>query len=225
MSLNAEKNYGWEVFLEVLDYQDSDATNKINDFWPRCSCTSDISQCEFMMEEFELVVAGEYNFETGAKLKKPRFLAISYCQDTVFHCKELKSANFPAKISLQLEFLPVVSVKYLFKNREKLKLKSLFWKFRTIKILMHERKTMISHLNTRVQVLCFRMRFYWRKSNWWWLKGKSLDINRNLKKRTFWNNWTDTNPMHASKQKVFYSNCFQQIKNVRRRLWLEETYL
>ena len=42
-----------------LDYQDSDALNKINGFSPQYSSTSDMFQTEFLMEEFDLVSHGD----------------------------------------------------------------------------------------------------------------------------------------------------------------------
>ena len=50
-------------FLEVLDYPDSDSTNKINGFSPQSSSTSVVLQIEFLMQEFELVVAEDYKFQ------------------------------------------------------------------------------------------------------------------------------------------------------------------
>ena len=47
------------IFLESLDYPDSDTTKKINGFSPQYSFTSGMFQTEFMMEEFELVVPEE----------------------------------------------------------------------------------------------------------------------------------------------------------------------
>ena len=39
--------------------------------------------------------------------------------------------------------------------------------------------------NTRLQLLCFRLRFLWRKPNWWWLRFKILNIERNQIKWRF----------------------------------------
>ena len=52
-------------FLEVLDYQDSDAPNKVNDFSPQYYSTG-FFKTEFMMEQFEFEVAEEYKFVNGA---------------------------------------------------------------------------------------------------------------------------------------------------------------
>ena len=54
-----DKRFSWEI----LDYRDSDTTNKINVFSPQYSSASVLLQPEFMMEEFKLVVAEEYKFE------------------------------------------------------------------------------------------------------------------------------------------------------------------
>ena len=96
------------------------------------------------------------------------------------NCFTTKKFSVPTLIQ---EMKPVVLVKYEFEYREKFKLKWFPWKCRTIRILMRERKTMIVELNTRLQVLCFRWRIWWRKSNWWWLRIKSLNIEGNQNKQ------------------------------------------
>ena len=58
-------------FLKFLDYQETDATNKINGYSPQNSSgASVLFWTEFMMEEFELVVAEEDRFEKGANQEK-----------------------------------------------------------------------------------------------------------------------------------------------------------
>ena len=52
--------------MEYLYYQNSDATNKLNGFSAPCSSTI-VFYTEFMMEEFELVVAEQNKFENGTK--------------------------------------------------------------------------------------------------------------------------------------------------------------
>ena len=66
-------------FLENLDYQESDETNKNDSSSQRNSFTS-VFLTEFLTEELELVVAVENMFENGAK--KKHFLEISDCQNT-----------------------------------------------------------------------------------------------------------------------------------------------
>ena len=51
------------VFLEILGYQDSDATNKINGFLSQNYSTSVMFYNEFYMEEIKLAVAEEYKSE------------------------------------------------------------------------------------------------------------------------------------------------------------------
>ena len=51
-----------EVYLEIPDYQDSDATNQINGFPLNYSSTSLVSLIGILMDDFELVVAEEYKF-------------------------------------------------------------------------------------------------------------------------------------------------------------------
>ena len=70
-----------KFFLENLDYQDSDATNKFNGFSPKYSSISVFSQTELMMKEFELVVAEDFKFENGVE-EKYHFLETSESQDT-----------------------------------------------------------------------------------------------------------------------------------------------
>ena len=67
--------------MKLLDSQDSDATNKIKNFAPRCSFLGVSFLAEFIVEEFEPVVAEECKFENGAK-KMQFLLEISDCQDT-----------------------------------------------------------------------------------------------------------------------------------------------
>ena len=54
-------------FLEILDYQESDSTKKINCFPAQNSSTTVTFQTEFMLEKFEPVVAEEYKFESGSE--------------------------------------------------------------------------------------------------------------------------------------------------------------
>ena len=61
---------------------------------------------------------------------------------------------------------------------KKLKIR-FFWNSRTIRIPMQGKKTMTSYLKVCLHVLCFQLRFWWRKSNWWWLRIKSLNLERN----------------------------------------------
>ena len=79
------------------------------------------------------------------------------------------------------EIKPVILVSYTFGFGGEKEIKCFPWKFLTIRILMLERKTMIVQLNTLLQVFCFRLKFWWRKSNCWWLRSKSLKIGRNQK--------------------------------------------
>ena len=72
--------------------------------------------------------------------------------------EKLSTAGFVSLPTLIDKINPAVLVKNEFEHRQKQK-KKVHWKFRTIRILMQERKTMISQLNTRLQVLCFRLRF------------------------------------------------------------------
>ena len=61
------RKYFEKMFImEYLYYQNSDATNKLNGFSAPCS-SANVFQTEFMMEEFELVVAEQYKFGNGAK--------------------------------------------------------------------------------------------------------------------------------------------------------------
>ena len=68
--------------MEILVYQDSDATNKINLFRSKCSSKTGFFQIEFMMEEFEVVVAQDYKFEKGGEIRKRHFFEFSDCEDT-----------------------------------------------------------------------------------------------------------------------------------------------
>ena len=51
------------VFLEFLDYQDLDPTNKIHAFLPQLSPKSVLFSLEFLKEDFEFVVVEECKFE------------------------------------------------------------------------------------------------------------------------------------------------------------------
>ena len=62
-SLNVEKKYQLDVFLEFSDYQDFDTTNKINSSLSQYSCKSVLLLKKFLMKHFELVVVEEHKFE------------------------------------------------------------------------------------------------------------------------------------------------------------------
>ena len=63
VSLNVEKKIQKVGFPEVLHYQDSGPTNKINDSSPRCSSRNVMFLIQFLMKEMELVVAEEEKLE------------------------------------------------------------------------------------------------------------------------------------------------------------------
>ena len=118
---------------------------------------------------------------------------------------------------------PVFLVEYEFEYREKIELQCFLWKFRTITILMRERKQW-----------CFSwlLAYKWCVFDWDSDRanltggGSELEvwISSEIKiNSTFWNIWTVTNPMHGSQQKVSYLNRPPQAKSVRWRLWLEES--
>ena len=58
-----EKSFSEVFLLDILDNQDSDAKIKFNMFSSHYSCNRNKLQIEFMMDEFELVVAYEHKFE------------------------------------------------------------------------------------------------------------------------------------------------------------------
>ena len=103
-----------------------------------------------------------YKWYIGRNEQKQHFLENSDCQDTdarnTYRNSPIEKASTTRKFrmpSLMEEIKPVVFVKYEFENREKLKIEFFLWNFRTIRILMQGRKTMIVYLRTRLQVLCF----------------------------------------------------------------------
>ena len=62
MSLNVEKNFWQRFSLEISDYQDRDATNKINVVSPHYSARRYNFQIEFLMEKFLLLMAEDSEF-------------------------------------------------------------------------------------------------------------------------------------------------------------------
>ena len=48
-------------------------------------------------------------------------------------------------------------------------------------------KSTFFQLNFRLEVTCFRLKFEWRKSNYWWLRKERLQIGWNKKKQFFGN--------------------------------------
>ena len=56
--------------VSYLDYHDNDAREKNNDFLIEHVSISAVFSIEVLMEEFELVVAGNYRFENRAEEKK-----------------------------------------------------------------------------------------------------------------------------------------------------------
>ena len=185
MSLNVEKNY-WLVFfgsfgLSGLWYNEQNQLFFTSKLLYKCyvldwvldggiqTCSSWEIQLWKLSEFKKVALLG--NFELSRHW-----------------CKEHKSTILLSKILLQPEIFcdanpdrrdkACCSAELYIWISRKIKM-NFFWNFRTLRILMQERKTMIVYLNTRVQVLCFRLRFWWQTSNWWWLRIKSLNIERN----------------------------------------------
>ena len=71
--MTKEDEFEWRAkilkVLEILDYKDIDATNKINGDSLQNSSTIVMFQIELILEEFKLV-AEEYKLENWAKWKK-----------------------------------------------------------------------------------------------------------------------------------------------------------
>ena len=119
-------------------------------------------ESKFLIATFKLVLAEEYKFRSGAR-KKLRFFEISDCQDTDAKNTNRKFANRkPLYIESFYDTDPGrrgkdCSFGELWVWRSwKFKIEMIFFrKFRTIRILIQKRKTMIFKLKTRLRVLCF----------------------------------------------------------------------
>ena len=99
----SRKIFDKRFFFEILDYPVSAATNKINVFSPQNYFRSVMFYTEFLMEEFELVVAEEYKFEIWAKWRKVTLCAIFGLSR--LWCREHKSTILASEIFSQLESL------------------------------------------------------------------------------------------------------------------------
>ena len=75
---------------------------------------------------------------------------------TIHASKKLPTTRKFSMPALMKEIKLVLLVKHEFEVRENLELLRFLGNFRTIRILMQMRKTMIFELNTRLQVPCFR---------------------------------------------------------------------
>ena len=116
--------------------------------------------------------------------------------------------------TLMEEKKSVVMAKFEF---EKLKLKGFLWNFRTIRMLMQGRKTMIFSwiLVYRYCVLDWDLDWAnWTSFGWELIVWISININL---KSTYWNIWTVTNLLHGSKQEICLLNCPPQTENFRRK--------
>ena len=153
-----------------------------------------------------------WNFRTGKTLMQGT--QIDSCSIESF--STTKNFWIP---TLMEEIRAVFSVKQEFEYREQLKLKGFLWNFRNNRILTQGRKTIIFQVDTFLVVLSFWLRSWWNQLNFWWLRFKNLNINRNKKISTIWNYWAVTNLLHRSKQKI----CLPQTESIRWRPWLEKS--
>ena len=154
------------------------------------------------MEQFQTVVAEEYKFEKGAKFEKKPFLESSECEDT-------DSTNTNRQFYLQK---PLHNGKFFdadndgkgkarsfsekeFEYREQLKIKCFLRTFRTIRMLMQERKT---------EILSWRFVYICCVSDWDFdaenqtgggSELKAWKSSENKVSSTFWKFWTNSNPM------------------------------
>ena len=133
-----------EFFLE---YQESEAMNKINFFSPQYP-TQSVGFYFFMMDEFEPVVVVADIFEkkernkkssTSWKFRNVKTLMPGTKIDScpIENLSTAKNFSIPTPID---DLKAAVLEKNDFENREKLKLRCVLWKFRTIRTLMEEKK-------------------------------------------------------------------------------------
>ena len=92
-----------------------------------------------------------------------------------------RTSSMPTVI---VDMKPLLLLKYEFECREKLSLKMF-----SPEVLGYQdsdpRKKTILKSKSCLQVLCFRLRRWWRKWNWRWLRINSWDIERNQYKQHF----------------------------------------
>ena len=99
MSSKTEKNFPLN-FLDVSDYQNSDATNKVNRFPSQNTSISVLFGIELLMEEIEIVVAAEFKSETRAKTNQSASLEHSAVKILI---KRLQISTSSIRMSLQLK--------------------------------------------------------------------------------------------------------------------------
>ena len=73
---------------------------------------------------------------------------------------------------------PAFLGKQEFEFREKMKMKGVLWKFRTIRCLTQGKKSRMFRFDTRLPLLSLYLRSWWN-CNSWWLINKSLSVEGN----------------------------------------------
>ena len=148
----AKKNNNKELLAEFLEYQDSVATNKINGYSPQYSTSSLFKYLNrVLVGGIRIYSSSGIQVWTWSEIKKSsspwNFRKVNtMVQETQIENSPSKDFSLSRLFSMPTlikEKEPVVLVKYEFEYREKLKMKSFLWMFRTIRILMHERKTIV----------------------------------------------------------------------------------
>ena len=135
-------------FLEKLDYQDSDETNKMNGFPPDNPCTSFFLD---WVHDGGILICSDWGIQVSkwTEIEKKstswNFRTVkTLMQGTRINNSPIENLSTSKKFSMLTlieEIKPVVQVNHEFENREKLKLKYFLWRFGTIRLLMQEKKT------------------------------------------------------------------------------------
>ena len=154
------------------------------------------------MEEFPLVVAESYKLEYWAT-KSNRFWKLRAVRtqkqrtqmdiSTINKIPTTKIFSLPTLIN---EEKPLVLMKFEFEFREKLKLNFFNCSFRTLTILIEEKKLLSLFLDILLQEVCFWLTISWQKMFDWELK-VWLTIELKII-GTFWKKWNETNQLHGS---------------------------
>ena len=86
-------------------------------------------------------------------------------------------------MTLMKEIKPVVTVKLHFDNGEQSFLKTSFWKFWTIKILMQGSISKVLQTNPTLQEYGFQLRPFWKKLDLWLRRNMRSNIDKSKKHR------------------------------------------
>ena len=173
MSLSIERKYEEEVFLEFSDYQDFDASSKVNGlhldtplqvlcfWWSSWWRNSNL----WRLKKKQVWKLRELNQSSTFWNFRNVSTLMQGTQGSNSPMEKFSTTKKNYNTDLDGRNKACGFGEHEFDHREKTKLKGFLWKFRTIGILLPGRKTEFFQVPGRLQMLCFWLRPWWRKSN------------------------------------------------------------